>query len=1134
MDLLIACSVGDIHEVTRILEENEEIQESINKCIYNDSFDSSIAAIHLAVEKGYKEICESLLLHGANANILDSEGYAPLDIACSQGNVEITELLLKYEADPNRIVDGVGLTTIHQAVCSGSLETVQTVLDFEGIKNPEELINHQDEKGWSPLHYACQHGYCDIAELLIAKKANVHLTIQFGRTALHLAAFEGHIDCAKLLLKYNCDVNTQDQEGWTAIILACQEGHSEIVELICDKSPDLSLTSKTKRNAIHAASYRGHRECLEHILKAKGGKSLVSAKNIEGWTPLHFATKQGHIEIVQKLLTDEQCKVKVDINAQTNILRTALHFAVLEDNLEIVKCLLESNADISIKDSKKWTALHLASQHGFTDIAMHLIKHLNEHPKGAEVINETIESGRNALHLAAFEGCFEIAKHLVRCGINYNHEDKDQWTALHLAVQQGHEEIVKVLLKAPKINVNIKARNGRIPLHSACFHGRLKIVNLLLHHDSQKNVADIKGWTPLHLCSQENNLEVVKVLIRSKPRTDVNIQAQNGSAPIHLACIKGNISVVQHLLDNKANVNIEDNNFWTPLSIACRLGFKEIVDLLIARGANATAKIKGGRNVLHVVAFNGFIDICKLLTVNGIEEINGVDDEGWTPLHLAAQEGHLDIVKHLVEKGANFRASSKTGRTPLHMCSSCGHVGILEYLLSSAKQHVDPKEMDHVVNCTDKRKWTPFHSACNKGHLKAAKILRQYEAKIDAKISIGRNALHLSCFNGHKSIAEFLLQEKINLRDEDEEGWTALHLAAQEGKIDVVRLLLSKGADPNIKAKNGRIALHLAAMHGHSNVVKLLVNCGSLVDVQDNFRWTPLHSACNNCHTDTVRILLRHGAIAHDTIDTGRNCLHLAGYKGGTEICKILLQNKCNLLKQDIDGWTPLHLACQEGQFETVELFLDNLDYQQEVNIQANDKRTPLQLACLKGQTKVVDLLIKKGASCDVVDSSNWAPLTDAVHGKHFELVKLLVKNKVDINVQTKRRKETPLHLALYDGNIEMAIYLIEREARCDLLDTSQKNALHIAVRSGYLNVIEKITSKHGTNMLHEANDEVQTPLQIAIETERLDTVALLLQKGALHGDKVTEAKNIIQECQSGQYEIEFLIQESGLVINEN
>ena len=205
-ELHAACADGNLNKVEQLLSDKNFANDKINDLVYDDGFESEIGALHLAVEGGYKEICELLLKNGASTSVLDGEGYAPLHIACNIGNVEIVKLMIEYGADPECIHEGSGATSLQEAVCSGSLELVQTLLPH--IKS-NDFVNRKDNRGWAPLHFACHYGHPQITRYLLEHGANVDDMISIGRTALHLSAFEGFVECTKVLLEYHANVNMQ-------------------------------------------------------------------------------------------------------------------------------------------------------------------------------------------------------------------------------------------------------------------------------------------------------------------------------------------------------------------------------------------------------------------------------------------------------------------------------------------------------------------------------------------------------------------------------------------------------------------------------------------------------------------------------------------------------------------------------------------------------------------------------------------------------------------------------------------------------------------------------------------------------------------------------------------------------------
>lgn len=165
--------------------------------------------------------------------------------------------------------------------------------------------------------------------------------------------------------------------------------------------------------------------------------------------------------------------------------------------------------------------------------------------------------------------------------IDINAQGYKKQTALHVAVQNGHVELVKALLQWGA-NVNAEDKKKETPLHIASREGQVEIVQLLLVEDAirvnQKNYYDT---TPLNVALLNRNIEVARLLLN---REDINATQEmlNGWEPLHGAALCGDIEVVKLLLSKEGiDVNTRTHIGWTPLKIAAREGHVEIVKLLL-------------------------------------------------------------------------------------------------------------------------------------------------------------------------------------------------------------------------------------------------------------------------------------------------------------------------------------------------------------------------------------------------------------------------------------------------------------------------------------------------------------------------------------------------------------------------
>ncbi|KAK5993589.1 Serine/threonine-protein phosphatase 6 regulatory ankyrin repeat subunit A [Cladobotryum mycophilum] len=201
--------------------------------------------------------------------------------------------------------------------------------------------------------------------------------------------------------------------------------------------------------------------------------------------------------------------------------------------------------------------------------------------------NDTTVGNRGALHYTAEEGHESIVKFLLKRGADVAKRGVDGATALHWAAYKRNFSIVKMLLAAGA-PLEAQCSYGNLcdgtPLHwTACRHYP-EGITLLLKAGAQVNARNTRNHTPLHVAvaSDYYGMESIKVLIRY--HADLEARNDNDETPLHLAVEKGKFSSVQYLLDARADINARGKR-GTPLQLARKLGHTEIADILNGRGA---------------------------------------------------------------------------------------------------------------------------------------------------------------------------------------------------------------------------------------------------------------------------------------------------------------------------------------------------------------------------------------------------------------------------------------------------------------------------------------------------------------------------------------------------------------------
>lgn len=283
-----------------------------------------------------------------------------------------------------------GALEIRDAMRKSDLPQIQALL-----KSDPSVVSRKDENGWTPLHFAAAEGHKDVAELLIANKADVNARNNHGSTPLHDAAYEGHKDVAELLVANKADVSARNNDGSTPLHNAAYEGHKDIVELLLANKANVDARNRKGDTALQVAAWSGHRDVAELLVDKKAD---VDIKDIQGNTALHWAADGGHGDVAQLLLTN-----KADVNAETDKGATPLHWAAYAGHKEVAELLLAYGAKVDARASGGRTPLHYAAYYGHKDVAELLLAHKAD-------INAKTTDGCTPIQVAVDENHLDVGR----------------------------------------------------------------------------------------------------------------------------------------------------------------------------------------------------------------------------------------------------------------------------------------------------------------------------------------------------------------------------------------------------------------------------------------------------------------------------------------------------------------------------------------------------------------------------------------------------------------------------------------------------------------------------------------------------------------------------------------------------
>ncbi len=425
---------------------------------------------------------------------------------------------------------------------------------------------------------------------------------------------------------------------------AAQRGNREAVRSLLAQKADVNAPQVDGTTALHWAAQRDDLE-LAGVLIEAGAKA--SAANVAGATPLLLATMNGSAAMVERLIT-----AGADPNAPLTMSGdTALMMAARTGKVEAVRALLDNGANVNGQET--WggtTALMWAISEKHPDVVKLLIE------RGADVNVRSYyvpsASGRG------FEGATPVPD---KPEGDFEEFSSGWLTPLMFAAREDALDSARLLLAAGA-DINARGADGKDSLSLALFDGSYDVADFLIDSGAKVNQQDAQRFTPLFWAVDRRNMEtapnfpwmqtrdplplIKKLLERgADPNTLINstprARMREGSprivyaTAVMRAALAGDLELVKLLLSYGADINIISDDRETVLMAACGTGF-----------INGYHREKPPAERLELV---------KLLVGMG-QDVNAADNYGITPLMVAANLGHIELVKYLVEQGADLGA----------------------------------------------------------------------------------------------------------------------------------------------------------------------------------------------------------------------------------------------------------------------------------------------------------------------------------------------------------------------------------------------------------------------------------------------------------------------------------------------
>jgi len=666
--------------------------------------------LYCAAYHGLTEIAQLLLKKGASPNEPAGLYGNPLQAAARNGHLDLVRVLLRATADPN-LEGGMHETALAAATNGGHLACAKELLGVGALVQHSDVWSLGDRRS-DPLFLAARNGDLALCQLLLDHGAKDYFQMKANPgSALHAAAQSGRLDIVKALLQSEQVRHANSHEaGCRGLIrpassgiaasqfYAARHGHVDVLR-------ELLSYGITKDEMLRYAARAGDNALVFETLD-QGATLDDPGSTCDHPRALQAAALGGHVALVRELLARG-----ADANLMSDY-STAVSAAITGGNIEIVKILIDAGADVN--PSYPY-ALGTAISGGRKDIVELLVKHGSDMHRalrdaiasadsatfhlllklGADIHRRDPDDKTSMLGAAAWGGSMAITQYLLDNGLRDQlNPEPGETTPLMEAVHTRRQDVVNLLLvsgadvnalppldeepppsggthingslwppqPACETSLTLAIKRQHAASHSG--HGSHRgIACALMQHGAlvSPNTPVTVGTPLLYAVWEEADDLVAELLERGADPNQRGTVLRRGKPtfPLLLAAEKGNIAIINQLVEAGAKVDDQDAEGFSALHIAAACDNTEVLKVLLRQHhANFDIRLQNGSLPIHSAASKGTLDHIRILLDAGADA-NDKNGDGWTPLHWAAWSGNWDAVEFLLDRGVVVKATSK-------------------------------------------------------------------------------------------------------------------------------------------------------------------------------------------------------------------------------------------------------------------------------------------------------------------------------------------------------------------------------------------------------------------------------------------------------------------------------------------
>ena len=843
---------------------------------------------------------------------------------------------------------------------------------------------------------------------------------------------------------------------------------------------------------------------------------------IDDETPVIKAARLGLNRVLERLLSDED----YNVNAKSWREETAMSAAVLAGHASTVQLLYRYGGLIHHFNRYGNTLLHVAAQQD-DEVMVALLLHYGIRPD--------FESGGNRetpLLQAARVNSIKAIKILLDYGAGKTAISKAE--VLSCALSNGFLDLVKLLVQRG-FDLHAPTGYGDTNILCAVKSGSLDMVEYAVNNGLFPTESDDQQTMVIGRAAEEGYLSIVELFLnhgadpfREDKRKDYFDSSQTALG----AAIRKKHKDIVDLLVLRMDSGIPSEVIIGMVIDAIRVKSPETARLLLEKAPNDLTRLSTKRIelLLQETVLQDDEEILRILLDRGLSTTMLREDDSRSLLHVAA-EGHPKTARVLLDLGADPNLRCSTGLTPLHyaaMCNSvyaakCNAVEVLQLLLDHGA--------DHSIRAEDVSTALVTAGLGLGPKSEAVKLLLQRGANASDFNVNGETVLHGAILDNDADLVQFILEQGIDLSIRCSKGGSALHLAAFKGYVDIVKLLLHYGADVELRHEfDGHASQDSNKDRKESENYDGVdrYRMWGRVEIQ----WTALHSAVYSGHTAIVNILLKHGAKVTSTALRGETPLHTAASACKPEIVKLLLEHGASILGQTHNGDTPLHsaagaavaiaaekshrasLCCCKLEREAAEKIEDHsksdcikilLDHGADPTLQNREGRNPLELAVVVGQEEIIETLLLRVPS-NPYSPSAYAKLLELGSTGSTARILETVSNAFTETDQSRLAWNEVLNNGCAANNLDMVSLALRKGAELRLCNPDGSNPFHRAIMDEQVEIVDRLLLAGADIMAVDSTG--RNALHIASSHAGLETLVVL------HGNrkKETIARYLIED----------------------